>query len=237
MRGEAFGAKPTTRWLFLVLLFAAIRTTAHQSVQSPRCAGVIQGVVTDNAGQPVRGFEVIAFPLDISLGLALPRVRTDESGKYRFAQLCPLKYTVLPHDRSTGYPRDMSPELFEFLYGRHVSEVRLTPEHLSAEISFQLPPKPGRIDLRVTNRTNQVEVNEFTVQLIVPGQRPEPRMEFQFYDHVGVGDVPVPPDKDFILRITAHGFHDWSASPNGHQLFHLHAGAHLTLEAQLQPLR
>lgn len=225
-----------TRFLFAVLLLTPITTIAQRSIQGPQCAGVIQGVVADNERQAVEGIKVVAWPLGVDLGVILPNVRTDEAGKYRFVGLCPGRYTVLPDDEKGRYP-NISPWLFEFLYGRRVSEVRLTAKHFFAELPLQLPPRPGRIHLRVTDRATNADVQKFTIKMMVPGQRHTSKIEILFSPEIIDRDITVPPDKDFILRITADGFHEWGDSVGGNKLVHVQAATQTTLEAQLAPRR
>jgi hypothetical protein len=236
MRRKEFWARLGSRFLFVLLLLPPIRTFAQRSVQSPQCAGVIQGVVSDNQGQAVRGIKVVAWPLGVDLSVMLPNVRTDEAGKFRFEELCPNRYTVLPDDEKSGYP-NISPLLFEFLYGRRVSEVRLTAKQVSAELPVQLPPKPGRIHVRVTDRTTNAEVQKFTIRIVVPHQRHTPKIEILFSPEISDRDITVPPDKDFVLRIIADGFHEWSDSVGSHKLVHVEASAQTMLDAQLEPLK
>src|ERR1700693_5405698 len=67
-------------------------------IQRPSCVGIIQGIVSQHKGQPVRGFSVVAWPVGIGVGGPLPTTRTDESGRYRFKNVCVGRYTVLPQD-------------------------------------------------------------------------------------------------------------------------------------------
>jgi len=236
MKPNEFWTRLGTRFLFVLLFLPPIRTFAQRSVQSPQCAGVIQGVVSDNRGQAVQGIKVVAWPLGVDLSVMLPNVRTDEAGKCQFKELCPNRYTVLPDDEKSGYP-NISPRLFEFLYGCRVSEVRLAAKQVSAELPVQLPPKPGRIHVRVTDRTTNTEIQKFTIRMVVPRQRHMPKIEFLFSPEISDRDITVPSDKDFVLRINADGFHEWSDSVGGHKLVHVESGAQTMLDAQLEPLK
>jgi hypothetical protein len=220
-------------FLLLALFLAPVGTTA--SVQSPECRGVIEGLVSDSDGQPARGINVVAWPLGINLGVLLPNTRTDETGKYRFANLCPFRFTVLVDDDKNGY-RITSPEVFEFLYGRRVAKTKLSGKHISARLNVQLPPKPGTIRIHSTNHTNNDEVQEFAVRLVVPNQRHMPWVEFRFSRETANRNVEVPPDKDFILWITADGFDKFRQNFDGREMVHVRAGEQVTLDAQLQPL-
>jgi len=232
---KEFWARLVTRFVF-VLLLPPVTTFAQRSIQSPECPSVIQGVVSDNQGQPVQGIKVVAWPLGVSLGVMLPNVRTDEAGKYQFKELCPDRYTVLPDDEKSGYP-NISPWLFEFLYGRRVSEVRLTAKQFSVELPVRLPPQPGRLHVRVTDRTTNTEIQKFTIRMTVPHQRHTPKIEILFSPEISDRDITVPPDKDFVLHINADGFHEWSDSVGGKKLVHVESNAQTMLDAKLEPLK
>lgn len=236
MRITEIQPKLGTTFLLLVLVFIPIRATAQHSVQPPTCEGVIYGVVSDDRGQPVRGFWVAAELTIFSGSFVVPRAQTDEAGRYRLERLCPRKYAVYPDDEEKGYP-DIGAATFELLYGRHPPEVRLTSKHLSAELALQLPPKPGLIHIRATDQTNHFEIKTFEATVIVPRQRHFPKVEFSSSPQAANLDIPVPPDKDFVLRVNADGFHEWSPGVGGNKLIHVPAGGHISLEAQLQPLR
>lgn len=221
--------------LILALLMPS-RTVAQRSVQSPQCKGIIRGTASDSEGQLVREIMVVAWPLGVNLGVILPRVRTDQAGKYRFEQLCPGRYTVLAEDEKAGYPRS-SPDLFEFLYGRRVAEVKLTAKQLQAELRVQLPAKPARMHIHMTDRATNVEITKFTIEMIVPGQHRSPEIKYEFSPDIDDREIEVPPDKDFILHVTADGFHEWSESVGGGKLVHLRAGTQTSLEAQLETVK
>ena len=50
------------------------------------------------------GIRVKAWPLGINLSALLPTAKTGLGGEYRFEQVCPGRYTVLPEDKEAGHP-------------------------------------------------------------------------------------------------------------------------------------
>ena len=106
-------------------------------------------------------------------------------------------------DEKAGYPRS-SPYLFEFHYGHRVAEIKLTARN-ALELPVRLPPKPGRIQVFVTDQGTGVEITKFTIEMIVPGQHRSPKMKYEFSPDIHDHEIEVPPDKDFIVRITADG--------------------------------
>jgi hypothetical protein len=183
----------------------------------------------------VKGILVEAWPLGVDLGTVLPTVKTDLAGEYRFENICPGRYTVLPADESLGYP-DFSPNLFELLYGYRVAEVKITSQNALARLPIQLPPKPGRMHIHITDGATSAEILEFTIEVKVPGQHLSPEMKFLFHPEMKGREIGVPPNKDFIVHVTAKGFREWSESIGGRKAVRIPSGTEAALDAQLQPL-
>jgi hypothetical protein len=165
----------------------------------------------------------------------LPTVKTDLVGDYRFENVCPGSYIVLPADKNMGYP-NFSPYLFEFLYGHRVTEAKLTSKNALAMLPIQLPQKPGIMHIRITDVATSAEILEFTIQLKVPGQHLTPEMKYIFRPETKDREIDLPPDTDVILHVTAEGFHEWSESIGGRKVVRVPSGTEVTLDAQLQPL-
>jgi protocatechuate 3,4-dioxygenase beta subunit len=196
---------------------------------------LIEGTVFDGAGQPAKGVRVAAWPLGVSLGAMLPRTETDESGHYRFQNVCPGRYTVVADDEKVAYT-PYSPELNAFLYGTPVTEIRLTAKRTYGNLPVHLSSKPGFIHLRVINQETREEVLQFSVQLDVPGQKESPEMSVLFNSQVRNHRVEIPPDKDVILHLTADGFHEWRESAGKGKLVRVASGIDTPLEVELKPL-
>jgi hypothetical protein len=209
---------------------------AQSAIQGSRCTGVVHGIVSDREGHPVKGIRVVAWPLGVSLGTLLPNVKTDLAGEYRFENVCPGRYTVLPADENMGYPNS-SPKLFEFLSGRRVAEVTLTSKNALATLPVQLPPKPGRMHIRITDAATSAEILEFTIELKVPDQHLSPKVKILFQPEIKDREIEVPPNRDCILHVTAEGFREWSESIGGGKAVRVPSGTEATLNAQLQPLK
>jgi hypothetical protein len=220
----------------LGLVFITVSSGFAQSaIQGPRCTGVVHGIVSDRAGHPVKGIMVEAWPLGVSLGTLLPTAKTDLAGEYRFENVCLGTYTVLPADESMGYP-DSNPNLFEFLYGRRVTEAKLTSKNALAMLPIQLPPKPARMHIHITDGVTGAEILEFTIEVKVPGQHRSPEMKYVFHSEIKNREIQVPPNRDFIVHVTAEGFREWSESIGSRKVVHDPPETEATLDAQLQPL-
>ncbi len=222
--------------IFLFLCSQTGWAGGQSAIQGPDCSGVIHGVVVDFSGQPARGMRVVAWPLGVDLGAMLPYAETDQAGQYRFEKVCPGRYTVLPADERAGYP-DASPEWYEFVYGRRVAEVKLNAKHSLAELRVILPPRPGIVRIHVVDRKNKAEIQKFSVQLKVPGQRKPPWIEFLFGPSVEEPEIHVPPDKEVILHIRGERFREWSQSVGRGKVIRVPSGSRVTLEVELEPLQ
>jgi hypothetical protein len=181
----------------------------------------------------VTGTMVKAWPLGVNLSALLPTAKTDLSGEYLFEKVCPGRYTVLPEDKEAGYP-SCSPYLFAFLYGRRAAGVKLNSQNAYAELPILLPPKPGRMSVHIIDRTTKAEILEFTIEMKVPGQHLSPEMKYVFHPDIKNHQVEVPPDKDFIVHVTAEGFREWSESIGGRKVVRVPSGTEAALEAQLE---
>ena len=75
---------------------------------------------------------------------------------------------------------------------------------------------------------------EFTIEMKVPGQRLSPEMKYLFHPDIKNHQIEVPPDKDFIVHVTAEGFREWDESIGGHKVVRVPSGTETALEAQLE---
>lgn len=221
----------------IALLFLVLQTVqARSNVQSPECNGVIHGAVFGSSGERVKGIKVQTSLLGVDGSFVLPRAKTDQEGEYRFQNICPGRYAVVADDEKAGYP-DSSPQINEFLYGFPITEVRLTAKNPQAELPVFLPPKPGFIQVHVINRETKAEVLKFSVKLKVPGQQRRAEISFEFDAEFKHREITVPPDKDFVCRVTADGFHEWSESAGPGALIRVPSGTRTTIEIELEPLK
>lgn len=194
---------------FLILLFLQL-LSAQAQIQSSACHGLIQGTVSNYAGWPTGNLRLVAYPLNVELGVLLPTTTTTRDGRYRFQNLCFFSYAVFPHDRRVGYSF-VGPSEFSFLYGRPAPQISLTSEHPSANLRLLLPPKPGRIHIRVVDE-GKTRLRKFKVKLHVRGQSVSPDLESWFDEQVKEDEILVPPNEPFNMLVTAGGFTSWEAT-------------------------
>ena len=222
----------------VVILFLVLMAVGHAqtAIQRPICSGVIHGVVFDTSGERAKGIFVQAWPLGVDLSGNLPSAATDREGSYRFEHVCPGRYTVVVDDEKAGYAH-ASFMLNEFLYGSPTAEVTLTVKNPEADLPVYLPPKPGFMQVHITNRETKAEIWKFIVTLKVPGQQHASELSVSFDEATKDHQIEVPPDKDVIFRVTADGFHEWSESTGQGKLIRVTSGMKAPLEAELEPLK
>jgi len=219
-----------TIWAAILFAMTAGSTPAQSAIQSVRCKGVLRGTVTNRLDQPVPGFKVMAWSFGVDLGTMLPNSVTDSAGRYLFEHVCPGRYTVLPESGKVLFPYD-----FEFLYDRRVPEVKLSIKRPTAEIPVRLPPSPGEICVHVMNRATNEKIRTFTAEIIVPGQRHWRWIKIVFDGSSRDCAVAVPPDRNFVLHITAAGFQKWTSSGAGHKLLYVTSGQQQIIDVRLVP--
>jgi 5-hydroxyisourate hydrolase-like protein (transthyretin family) len=87
--------------LLVGLVFLAAMGTSQGNY--PDAKGAIFGHVVDSNGQPAKGIQLQAEPLDGALEAVLPLARTDENGNYRMGVPWWNRYTVYAEDPNAGY--------------------------------------------------------------------------------------------------------------------------------------
>ena len=220
----------------VLFLLVSMRVQAQSVIQSPECNGIIHGAVFDRSGQRAKGLKVIVWPLGVDLASLLPSNVTDEKGEYRFENVCPGRYAVVVEDEKTGYPRT-SPMMSEFLYGARVRQVRVTAKHPQIELPVYLPPKPGLMQVHISNGMTKAEISKFSVKLRVPGQHRTPEAGFEFDPRFKDHQIQVPPDKNVVFHVTAEGFHEWRESAGRGKIVRVPSGTQVALEVELEPLK
>jgi protocatechuate 3,4-dioxygenase beta subunit len=123
--------------IVLLSINALAPSNAHaQNAKTLQCRGIVHGIVSDQRGRPVPGTRVVLSPVGVDLDFVLPEAETNQLGEYRFAHVCPGRYTVLPNGLKLVRPRDL-----KYLNARHVFEAKLTDKIHVAEIPVRLPTR------------------------------------------------------------------------------------------------
>jgi hypothetical protein len=208
---------------------ALAQVAAAQQSPEPVAKGAIYGTVIDQDGQPAKDLDLTAYTLGVALGAALPRTKTDQNGKFRFAVI-PWwgRYTVLVFDEEAGYS----------LYStgpngpEGTKEVTLSPEYPEAEFHLVLPPKAGFLEIHLTNRKTGESIDAVFVS-VMSADDPKGLMFSQ--SCASTRTILIPPDKDLLLHVTSPGFSEWARSAGNGVPLHMASGSRQTLDVQLDP--
>jgi hypothetical protein len=218
--------------LCLVVSFLlATSAFAQDAFQSPKCKGVLRGEAARENGQRVVGLDLTLEPLGVDFDHVLPRTKTERTGRYRFEHICPSRYTVRVEGEGHGHPAYYH-LIFRQLTSR-VHEVRLTAEHLDANLPVDVPPKPDWLVVRAIDRQTKAEISDVTVRMTLPGTPNNPLSELGPASREG---VPVPPDRDVLVHLNSDGFREAKETEGSGKVVHISSGTRVTMRAHLDPL-
>jgi hypothetical protein len=186
-------------------------------------------------GKPAAGVTVTAWPYNKTFDGLLPRMTTNPAGQFRLERVCAGKYAVLPDDREKVDP-GASVAVLEFLYPYSVPIAKISAHKLSADVTITLQPKPGRIAIQVVNAATKAELANFEVETKIPRWFHSPDVKYLFSPQVHDREIEVPPDKDFVFRVSAPGFRPWIATTGKTKRIRVRPGSRQTLRVQLQPV-
>jgi hypothetical protein len=221
----------------LIVLFLAVSTQAQQqrdAIVNENSTGAIQGTLLGQDGRPA-GDILLTVIKDIPGPAAIPiwerHVKTDKAGNYRFEHLEIGKYALFVYDKKAGYAvLPSGPGLNQT--SCCVAKVELTADHPESEAIVYLPPKPGFLDLHVTNKENGMPVSPVQIEL---SWADDPRTALYKGSFANKPDVfMIPPDKDLLVYVSSPGFRAWP--DNAGKRIHLSSGAQLNLDVPLTPL-
>lgn len=214
--------------------FICVLLCAAAAAQVPREApahGVIYGTVFDLEGQPAKEIGLMAMPLGVPLGTALPYAKTDQNGRYRFPDI-PWwgRYTVYAEDEAAGYSMHAT---YPIDLRNSIEEVTLSPEHPEAEFNLHLPPKAGFLQFHLTNKRTGKAIEAVQVTIFA-AYNAEQLLFSQSCSSTRA--ILIPPDKDLLLHVTSSGFREWSQGVGAGMPIRAHPGEQVKLGVELDPL-
>jgi len=223
------------------LLFAAIvlglcaqQAGKGQLPAADADAGVIDGTVRYEDGNPVNGATVYAQPMDRMMHAIVPHAETDETGHFAIRHLDLGKYAVAGEKQDEDYP-NMSMQFYD--EGK-AKTVTLTPRHFAASVSIQLGPKAG--------------VLLGTVADAITGALLNPCAEFRrargpdnYLSGTGLVKakyrVLVPSNTDVLMKVWYEGYKPWyypgTIDKAQSQPLNLKPGEETNMEIRLEPDR
>jgi hypothetical protein len=227
------------RCFVLILLAIAISSapsaSAQSIIQGHDCSGTIRGSVQTPDGKPAPGITVTAWPYNQRFDGLLPQMTTNSAGQFRLEKVCAGKFAVLPNDREK-LDSSYSVATLEFLYPYSVPIAKISARKSSAAVTIILQPKPGRITIQVVNAATKADLADFEVETKIPRWFHSPDVKYLFSPQIHDREIEIPPDKDFLLRVSAQGFRPWIATTGSSKRIHVRPGSRQTLRVQLQPV-
>jgi hypothetical protein len=213
--------------IFVGLFLLAVAPARQNDTPQPK--GGIYGVAIDQTGHPAKRLVLTADPLGVPLAAILPHTRTNDVGEYRFENV-PWwgRYTVYADDEDAGYSSFSTGPAGE----TNPPEVEIIPERPEAQFTVVIPPKAGFIHIHLTNQKTGAGISGMRVA-VMPEERPaSPIFSMSCYSNHA---ILVPADKSLLLHIASDGYREWSESTGKGKLIHLASGAHLKIDAHLEP--
>ena len=217
--------------LILTAIFAfVLDVSTFANITDPNCGGVVHGTAVDGDGRGVAAIRLLLDPLGVDLGYLLPTTRTNESGEYRFENVCAGRFTVLVDDERAGYP----PSYFMELVAS--SEVKLTAEHLDAELLVHVPAKAAFLKVIAHNSRTNVTVPSLSLQVMLKTSKPK-MYDWITIDHLSSDPLLIPANTDLLCRVRAAGYHEWQEGKKKGKQIRIASESLLNLDVELEPLR
>jgi len=193
------------------------------------CNGILHGVASDAANQPVPGIQLMLWPIGIDVDYILPTTTTNEAGEYWFEHVCAGRFTVVVDDERAGYP----PEIWSYLLG-YKHEAELTPEHLQIDLPVAVPPKAA--SLNVVARNSRTNAAIPTLQIMLRTSKIK-NYGWITINHDSSEQLLVPGNTDLLFRVGAGGYREWQGGRKRGKEIRLAPEGHMTLNVELEPLR
>ena len=204
-------------------------TEEAAGVASRHLLGQISGAVINEYGTPIDKARVW---IDVAVSGNLDNSQfalTDENGRFEFRGLKLRRYIIAAEKEADGYP---DPRLE--IYRPAPTEVTLTKDTTSADLTLKVGPKAGVLTGRMRDKTSgKIIVGGFGLTRV-----DDPNVS------VGMSGAAefrllLPPATDVILQATALGYKTWfypGTPDRTHALpLHLESDEHKELDIEMEP--
>lgn len=213
--------KPATILCSLVALCSTLLYAQTSSVV---------GTVVNDDGEPITGANLctrIATPNGSSD--SCNGITTDDKGAFTISQLPLSKIEVYADVAVQGYSQDDSVK----------KAVTLTPQAPVARVRLTVGPKPGVLEINVTDKTTGKTLSAFFVRIITDSGGGYCAGSAHFRrPYSGVGRVPLSAGTEEIVEVRAPGYKSWfytdPADPS-RPVLRMASGEQKTLEVELEP--
>ena len=225
----------TTLVLAVIALSSWLQQPRVDAAAEPKDeAGLIDGIVTYEDGNPVKGATVYAVPLGRPIGAIIPHGDSDETGQ--FAVRIPAswfgKFAVVAKKEDEDYP-DMSQQFYS---DGEFKTVTLTSSKTAETVMIRLGPKAGVLLGTVADALSNAPLS--------------PCVEFRrasepsnFLSASGLVKpkykLLIPSDTDILVKISLDGYKTWyypgTVEKEARQVVRLKPGEERTVNIRLQP--
>ena len=208
-------------WFICLLLFCTVPICVAQE------SGTIQGVVIDADGKPLAGANV--FPLlkgEVFVGHRISRSeQTASDGRFLITHLSWGTYLLVAEKQGSGYP-DTRLAFYSNLQG---ASATISADHPRADVTINLGPQAGWLNLSVVDATSGNKVTSATVTL-----RRVTNPKLWVTTAATPNRVAVPPDTEVQVVVDAYGYVTWPTD-NSQFVINLRSNEERQLKVQLVP--
>jgi hypothetical protein len=218
------------RTLGLILIALAITSNgfAQAQITDPSCGGILHGIASNSANQPVPSIQLMLWPIGVDLGYVLPHITTSASGEFWFEHVCVGRFTVVVEDEKAGFP----PSIWSYVLGNKL-EARLTSDRLRIELPVLVPQKASSLNFVVRDSRTKDKIRTLHVELRTSKVKMHDWITF---NHDSSQPLLVPANTDLLCRVGAVGYKEWQGEKNAGHPFRLGPEAQLTLDVELEPM-
>jgi|tagenome__1003787_1003787.scaffolds.fasta_scaffold20877059_2 hypothetical protein len=222
------------RLMLLTLFLLASLPTFPQAADSSQPEGTISGTVLDEHGQPFKGVRVCTYMIGAPSGSKEARgdcpATTDEVGEFRIDHVAMGTFGVEAIKPEDGYVA---------FAGTSVKKmVTLTLSQSSATVALKLGPKPGVLLPSVKDKLTGEPIISFQVSWEISDSPQGSHSGGQTITQ-GIKRAIVPPEKYFLLTISASGYKKWiyhdPSDPSRPALIRFQPGEEKELLVELEP--
>jgi hypothetical protein len=211
--------------LWLLVLAIAVLAPAQESEDRE---GVIQGVVLDDGGQPIRGAKVHAELQGVAMAKAIRYVETDENGSFLIRRLEFGTYYVGAIKEDEGYGSSD----FSFFNDKPLPIAQISAQHGIADVVVNLGPKAGILSGTITDSSTgkPIPAGFDLVQV-------KERNKWMSTSASPKFRVLIPSSKEMEVKVSAPGYETWiypdPAVPS--PVFRMEPGSQMHLDISLKP--
>jgi hypothetical protein len=195
-------------------------------ITNPSCGGVLHGIASDSANQPVSGIQVVLEPVGVDLSYILPRTTTSNIGEYWFKHVCAGRFAVVVDDEAAGYP----PSFWSYFLD-DAQEVKITAEALQVELPVIVPEKAASVTIVARDRHTNETIDVMEIRLSTS------KASSITLNYNSNEPLLLPANTDIFCRVVVDGYREWPDNNRGARHLRLSPVDHTTLNVELERSR